>query len=196
MPAGARSSLRPLHSRGRSDEAKLGRNAPRGCERVSPRRKRIRNAATSIISDRHPEAAASSAALEGRQPGCTSPAAHPSRLRMRCIRIARLAPPATTASPLREDDGTETVSAERFGWIEFGLHIQIMVMPLTRRSVASTVRCRAGAHASASRAACWVPALRSSVRTLQRVRDTTPTRPLLNSCIDDGPCNKTVMQRN
>ena len=35
VPVGTRPSLRPLGSRGWSDEAKLGRNAPRGCEGVS-----------------------------------------------------------------------------------------------------------------------------------------------------------------
>ncbi len=40
----------------------------------------------------------------------------------------------------------------------------------------SAVRCRAGAHAAASAVACWVPALRSSARALQRVRDTRETR--------------------
>ena len=50
------------------------------------------------------------------------------------------------------------------------------LVPRTQRSVSSTVRCRAGAHASAVCVAFWVPALRSCMRTLQRVRDTRGTR--------------------
>ncbi|QOZ07362.1 hypothetical protein XH96_07400 [Bradyrhizobium sp. CCBAU 51765] len=37
------------------------------------------------LSDRHPEALASSARLEGRRPGCGSWAVHPSRLRAHCF---------------------------------------------------------------------------------------------------------------
>ncbi len=46
------------------------------------------------------------------------------------------------------------------------------LMPRTQRSASSAMRCRAGAHVAANAVASWVPALRSSVRSLQRVRDT------------------------
>src|ERR1700730_1807500 len=65
----------------------------RHCEHLSPYR--------------HPEVAASLAALEGRRPGCSSGAVHPSRLAAQCKCTAQLAPPAKTASPLRGDDGVK-----------------------------------------------------------------------------------------
>jgi hypothetical protein len=58
------------------------------------------------IHNRHPEVLASSASLEGRRPGCIS-TVHPSRLSLRCVRIACFAP---------QDDGIDTASAEGF-WI-------------------------------------------------------------------------------
>jgi hypothetical protein len=57
VPAGTRPSLRPLGSRGRSDEAKLGRNQPREGEGVS-----VRNVEA---FHRHPEVPERSGGLEG-----------------------------------------------------------------------------------------------------------------------------------
>ena len=42
----------------------------------------------------------------------------------------------------------------------------------TQRSVSSTMRCRAGAHAAERIVACGIPALRSNACALQPVRDT------------------------
>ncbi|RXH09364.1 hypothetical protein EAS56_25650, partial [Bradyrhizobium guangzhouense] len=79
--------------------------------------------------------------------------------------------------------------------------------PATR----SIVRCDAlqsRAHASASFAASWVPALRSSVRTLLRVRDRNgplhprndesvdASSPSRHFCMPIRSCNITVIQQN
>ncbi len=63
------------------------------------------------------------------------------------------------------------------------------LVPRTLRSVSSTVRCRAGAHASSAIRAAWVEALRSSERTLQRVRDTSVTSKLLYSLLTNSFAN-------
>jgi len=60
--------------------------------------------------------AAPSAALEGRRPGCSS-AVRASRPPRAMLRIARLAPPATTASPLRGNDGAAVKTA---AWAAMG----------------------------------------------------------------------------
>ena len=57
------------------------------------------------------------------------------------------------------------------------------LVPRTQRSVSLTVRCRAGAHVAASRAACWIPALRSNACALQRVRDTRLENAAYDGCV-------------
>jgi len=159
-PTGSRPSLRPCSIEGKATKQSSGemsREDAKPCLRAPCEYRMLPHC---IVSDRHPEAAASSAALEGRQPGCTSPAAHPSRLRMRCIRIARLAP---------QDDGTDSVGAERL-WIAFAfakrlrrtsrcarndgvetVRVQTMVScPGRSAAPSSAVRCRAGAHVAAN----------------------------------------------